>query len=1445
MCLILQTSPERGGTVTHRLTVPLLLLLTALLSPAVWADPLPKERVPEPLRPWTDWVLRGQARALCPYFLGFDDGGPDQTRCAWPGRLTLDLDETGGRFSQEWTVETIQPAETTERVPLPGDDRRWPLDLVVDGKPSAAAIGIEDAPGLWLRPGRHTVTGVFRWDALPESLPVPAEVGLVTLTVRGAAVPFPERGAAGEVFLQRAQAAAPTEEESLKIVVQRRVIDEVPLLLVTRIELAVSGKAREVLLGRALPGRFIPLALDGQLPARLEPDGRLRVQVRPGTWMIELTARHAGPATALTLPPPTALDKPWADEEVWVYEARPALRLADVEGPVAIDPQQTQLPEEWKSLPAYRLRPGETLKLAERRRGDADPAPDKLTLHRVLWLDFDGGGYTWQDQLSGTLTRSWRLEMAPPSHLERVVIAGQDQVITSRGIGENEGKKSVGVEIRQGRVLLGAEGRIPGSFSLPAVAWDHDFQQVSGELHLPPGWKLLAATGVDEVPGTWLSRWTLLDLFLVLIIALAVRFLWGDRWGLLALAAMVLTWQEAEAPRWIWLAVLATVALLRLLGTAGRFRTFVRLLWAASLIGLLLITVSFLAQQIRQALYPALEYPDTAVGREGAVPDRTAQISLSIREEDREKLHSLGYGGAGGAAAEDAVAAEAPSLPPPAPPPPPPSPRQTVDSFAPKPQPASKPDLQEVDPRAVVNTGPGLPAWQWNQVPLRWSGPVEKAQEIHFFLLSPAANFVLAFLRTALLALLLLRILGVTSIPASWRRAPPAAAASSALLLAFGAALLTAFFLPAGAHAQIPPQDLLDKLRDALTERPSCNPDCAASPRLFVEVSPAALRLRVEIGAAAAVAVPIPGGVQQWIPSEVRLDGAPAGVVRDEDGRLWVRVGPGLHEIVASGPLPQRDIVQIPLPLKPHHAEAIASGWTVDGIHEDGEVDDTLQLTRARSSNANGSNGAAGSQAAGLQPGELPPFLEVRRTLHLGLTWQVDTQVTRKSPLGTPAVAAVPLLPGESVTTAGIRVQKGMVLVSLGPQVTDTSWSSTLEIRPEIVLAAPRTLAWTEVWQLDASPIWHFAAQGIPPVHGPESADVRTPEWRPWPGETVKLAVTRPEGVAGQSLTVDRSRLAVTPGLRSTETQLDLSLRSSRGGRHTVVLPAKAELTAVAIDGTQQPIRQEGRNVTLPIHPGAQTITLSWREDRGASLVFRTSEVDLNIPSVNASIELTNASRWILLLGGPRLGPAVLFWSLLLVILLVGAALGRLPLTPLRTRDWALLGIGLSQVPLPAAALVAGWLLALGARRNKGQEIERNNTFDLLQILLAGWTLLAVGILFWAIQQGLLGTPEMQITGNGSTSSQLRWYTDRAGDHLPTAWALSVPLLVYRLAMLAWALWLALALLRWLRWGWQSLTTGGGWRPWVPVIRWRRKKIEKTVETKEEPPPTPAGDGAA
>jgi hypothetical protein len=50
----------------------------------------------------------------------------------------------------------------------------------------------------------------------------------------------------------------------------------------------------------------------------------------------------------------------------------------------AVDPQQTLLPEDWKRLPAYRVRPGEAMLLSETHRGEVDRGPDQLALAAQL-----------------------------------------------------------------------------------------------------------------------------------------------------------------------------------------------------------------------------------------------------------------------------------------------------------------------------------------------------------------------------------------------------------------------------------------------------------------------------------------------------------------------------------------------------------------------------------------------------------------------------------------------------------------------------------------------------------------------------------------------------------------------------------------------------------------------------------------------------------------------------------------------------------------------------------------------------------------------------------------------------------------------------------------------------------------------------------------------------
>ncbi len=119
---------------------------------------------------------------------------------------------------------------------------------------------------------------------------------------------------------------------------------------------------------------------------------------------------------------------------------------------------------------------------------------------------------------------------------------------------------------------------------------------------------------------------------------------------------------------------------------------------------------------------------------------------------------------------------------------------------------------------------------------------------------------------------------------------------------------------------------------------------------------------------------------------------------------------------------------------------------------------------------------------------------------------------------------------------------------------------------------------------------------------------------------------------------------------------------------------------------------------------------------------------------------------------------------------------------------------------------------ALGARRRLPDDIGKW-TFNIVQVGLALLTLAALGGLFEAVRNGLLGQPEMQVMGNGSQAYALRWYQDRVEDLLPQAAVLSVSIWFYKLLMLAWALWLAFALLGWARWGWESYAAGGLWRP--------------------------------
>ena len=171
----------------------------------------------------------------------------------------------------------------------------------------------------------------------------------------------------------------------------------------------------------------------------------------------------------------------------------------------------------------------------------------------------------------------------------------------------------------------------------------------------------------------------------------------------------------------------------------------------------------------------------------------------------------------------------------------------------------------------------------------------------------------------------------------------------------------------------------------------------------------------------------------------------------------------------------------------------------------------------------------------------------------------------------------------------------------------------------------------------------------------------------------------------------------------------------------------------------------------------------------------------------------------------------MLFWGVLIVVTLLGLALSQVPGLPLTAVDAVLLATGLTLCNLPTTLLVAAWFIVMLVRERWVDATERRALKNSIQVLTAAVSVVAVLALVLSVPFALLGSPEMQITGYGSTGYNYRWFSDHSGEGLPTAWVFSLPLWIYRGAMLAWSLWLAFALLRWMKWAWQRWVTPVGW----------------------------------
>ena len=1402
-----------------------VLLCAVAFSTSTLAQAPADAQLPPALRDWRAWTLKDLEYRACPFLGSSAATAPNEFICAWPARLNLSSNAHGATFAIRWRVEA------PSWVPLPGEGQNWPQQVTVNGQRQPVLYRPSHrAPALWLVPGSYEIAGRIPWTEQPQSLAVPAQVGLVSLSVDGKPV-TPVQRDGNWITLGRVN-AAPPEADSTELRVYRKLADDVPATLATRVLLNVSGQAREEVFGPALPPGFEPTTLTSTWPARVDGEGKLHVQVQPGSETLELDARANVPLQDVVA---KLGAEPWPKQEVWSYEASPRLRVTAASGQLQLDPRQAEVPAEWQSLPAFALGDGAKLMIEERSRGLAADEANRLNLQREAWLDFSGNGWYAHDRVNGNLLQGWRFDVAAPFSLEQATAlnaqqAGGEPLLITRGA--NPG--ATGVEWRTSHVDLAAGLRIATPVAMPITGWQQTFDGVQATLHFPFGYKLLAAPGADSAGGSWISAWSLLDVFLcAIVVLLAWRSL-----GLLGAAAVVvyllLGYQESGRPLWTLLATLAFVLIARAI-PAGRLGSVALWLRRAALLLLVLWALPFVATQVRYALYPQLEEQGLAYRGVNRVP---------VNADGRGMAYNAPTDQVPQMQAEETEAASAPVA---EAPPAPPAPRAPMPQKALKGEPKSaqgqaldtvvvtgsnirRVDIETSSPvvdidraavqkgyaqskqkqiehyseTTVIQTGGGAPDWTLGSTAwLSWSGPVLATQTVHLLIAPPWLVRPLRIVLAALLAWLIWQLFRNMPRPATPRGAIAAVSVLLLAVLGFGAP----------AHAQnYPPADLLAQLRARAMEAPKCAPVCASAAEAQVAANGDSVSVALEVHAGERIAVPLPNDAAGAAVKSIQVDGvAEEAVARNETGVLWLALGRGVHRVQIDYAA-SADKVALAFPLKPAHVLFQGKGWEASGLSEERLLTETLTLVRAHDS-------ARGSPATGVQ--QFPPYVRVQRDLSLGLEWTVRTTVERIAPAQGGFTVDVPALPGEHVSSTGIKVENGKIPAALGEGDASSGWESTLDRGDTLALTAPALAERAEVWSIVVSPTWHVEFNGVPgvgPEQGENANEFRRFEFHPLPGETLSLHITRPAPAQGASRAIDAVSLITQAGQRASTHELAFRLRASQGGDQVVALPNDAEILGVVRDGQALNVRLLDGKLSLPIVPGTHNYDVRFRDASALGPHARTPELNLGTPVANLALTLKMpADRWLLATFGPPVGPAVLYWGELIVMIALAWALSRTRRTRLRFHHWFLLGIGFSTFSWSALLIVVAWLFAFDWRaRGAGSPVYWR--FNVMQIALVLLTIAALIALVSAIPQGLLGEPDMRVAGNGSSAQSLQWFSDHSAETLPQSSAISLPLWVYKVLMLAWALWLANALISWLRDGFTAWTRDGYWRAKPAVV---------------------------
>ena len=466
----------------------------------------------------------------------------------------------------------------------------------------------------------------------------------------------------------------------------------------------------------------------------------------------------------------------------------------------------------------------------------------------------------------------------------------------------------------------------------------------------------------------------------------------------------------------------------------------------------------------------------------------------------------------------------------------------------------------------------------------------------------------------------------------------------------------------------------------------------------------------------------MPSAGHAWQARQVKLNNENA-VLRKAHGQLFVFVPKGQHKIVLSGDI-INDEISVNLPLNIHNFVVNSPAWQVDGIQEGNVLNNIIGLSAQKITERKNSQT--------LTPLPIKSYGIVHRSISLGKEWQVTTRVEKTSPLSSTASFNIKLLPGERVLFGYPVNNNGFASVQIPKNQRFISWTSSLEPTSTLQLTADKNSSYAETWTVMPLSSWHVSFSGIKPMKAESTAQQLQPMWKPWPGETLTLNITRPEGVAGDTFTTEKAVLTHLTGKNLQRSTLLLTVRASQASSYEMRVSEQAKITG--LKHNQQSMGLSGDNrAVVQLNPGEQTIELSFQHHK--TLTWSDISPIITLPDNTANIHIDYQlaeDRWLLYINGPSLGASMLYWGMLIVII-IGAFIlpiisRKLSLNlPLTTASWLLLGIGFSTVNHYGVILTALLFFVMACRSQFIQPKTLSRlAFNFLQLALVFLTIITI-----------------------------------------------------------------------------------------------------------------------